>query len=300
MEFLSFLASNRTAFGENFWNWVTKFGEETIIILLLCVIYWCVSKNLAYIVGFTFFLSGFLVQGLKITFRIERPWILDPDFKPVDAAYDTATGYSFPSGHTQAATAVFSSFGFQLKNWVRYVCFLLPFLVAFSRMYLGVHTPKDVITSLAVAFIISFLISYFMKKEDDKVINIFFAIIVSTGILLLIYALALYLNDVIVYTYVSDCCKTAGAGLGFILGVYLERKFLKFNPQTCRVSCQIYKVILGVIGLLAIQLGLKEIFILAFDESLIADFTRYLLITVWATYFWPLIFTNLNKRREDA
>lgn len=298
MEFLTYLSTSRTDFGEGFWNMITKFGEETMIIILLCIIYWCISKNMAYIVGFTFFLSGFLVQGLKITFRIDRPWILDSNFKPVDAAYDTATGYSFPSGHTQAATAVYSAFGFQIKNWIRYLWFVIPFAVAFSRMYLGVHTPKDVITSLVLTFAISFLISYFMKKTDKNYMRIFLLMIILVGAALLIYSMILYSMDIIIYKYVSDCCKTAGAGIGFALGVYLERKYVNFKPKTCRISCQIYKVFLGILGVLLIQIGLKQVFMIAFNESLVADFIRYLLITVWVAYVWPLLFTKLNTAKE--
>lgn len=299
MEFLSYLATNRSDFGEGFWNMITKLGEETILILLICIIYWCISKNAAYIVGTTFFLSGFLVQGLKITFRIDRPWILDPNFKPVDAAYDTATGYSFPSGHTQAATAVYSSFGFLMKNWTRYVYFLIPVAVAFSRLYLGVHQPIDVIVSLILTMLISYLVSLLLKKDDIKNLNVFMWIIVVFGIALMIYSAILYSTDVIVYKYVADCCKAAGAGIGFALGVFLERKFVDFTPKTCRMTCQIYKVILGVIGVLAIQIGLKEVFLLLFGESILANFVRYLLIGLWIAYIWPIIFTKLNKRNVE-
>jgi undecaprenyl-diphosphatase len=248
-----------------FWNIITKFGEQTVIIILLCIIYWCINKKLAHIMGFTFFLSGYLVQGLKITFRIDRPWIKDPNFKPVSSAYETATGYSFPSGHTQAATSIYSSIGFYIKKWWRVLFFLIPLAVCFSRMYLGVHTPKDVLTALLLSIVISYLVSYLYKKADGRSMGWFLIVVILLGFVLIIYSISLYNQQIIEYQYVTDCCKTAGAGIGFAIGVFLEQKLIKFNTKTKHFHGQLIKIVLGIGGLLAIQIGLKEIFSLLFE-----------------------------------
>ena len=96
MDFLHVLAELRTPFGEHFFQFATYFGQEVIIIAVICTLYWCVDKRFAYQLGFTYFLAGLCVQTLKITFRIPRPWILDPSFSPVESAVPAATGYSFP------------------------------------------------------------------------------------------------------------------------------------------------------------------------------------------------------------
>lgn len=82
MDFLHILAEFRTPFGEQFFQFVTYFGQEVIIIAVICTLYWCVDKRFAYQMGFTYFLAGLCVQTLKITFRIPRPWVLDPEFPP--------------------------------------------------------------------------------------------------------------------------------------------------------------------------------------------------------------------------
>ena len=86
MDFLHVLAELRTPFGEHFFQFVTYLGQEVIIIAVICTLYWCVDKRFAYQLGFTYFLAGLCVQALKITFRIPRPWILDPSFSPVESA----------------------------------------------------------------------------------------------------------------------------------------------------------------------------------------------------------------------
>ena len=116
MDFLHVLTELRTPFGEHFFQFVTYFGQEVIIIAVICTLYWCVDKRFAYQLGFTYFLAGLCVQTLKITFRIPRPWILDPSFSPVESAVPAATGYSFPSGHTQGGTCLFAPFMFKKQT----------------------------------------------------------------------------------------------------------------------------------------------------------------------------------------
>lgn len=101
MTFLWLLEGLRTPFLDKWMQFITCFGQELIIIAVICALYWCADKRFAYLLGFTYFTAGLCVQSLKITFRIPRPWILDPDFKAVESAVPGATGYSFPSGHTQ-------------------------------------------------------------------------------------------------------------------------------------------------------------------------------------------------------
>ena len=95
---------------------------------------------------------GFLVNNvIKLTACIYRPWIRDPRILPPERALKTATGYSFPSGHTQFAA---SSYGSLAQRYVKErralctLCSVMIFLAAFSRNYLGVHTPQDVIVAI--------------------------------------------------------------------------------------------------------------------------------------------------------
>ena len=96
-------------------------------------------------------------QFLKITCRVPRPWVRDKNFTIVESARQEASGYSFPSGHTQNIAGTFGAIGATSKRrWFSIVCIVIIVLVAFSRMYLGVHTPLDVLTSVAISLLLVF------------------------------------------------------------------------------------------------------------------------------------------------
>ena len=94
MIFLWQLENIRTPFFNEIMQFVTYFGQELLIIAVICALYWCADKRFAYYLGFTYFTAGFCVQALKITFRIPRPWILDPEFKAVKSAILPKRTYS--------------------------------------------------------------------------------------------------------------------------------------------------------------------------------------------------------------
>ena len=116
MELLHILAQYRTPLGNSIVQGITYLAQETVVIVIICWLYWCSNKKLAYTLGFSYFTSGLLVQGLKITFRVPRPWILDSAFEPVVSAVPDATSYSFPSGHTQSMTALMGTLSLHAKH----------------------------------------------------------------------------------------------------------------------------------------------------------------------------------------
>jgi len=239
------------------------------------------------------------VQGMKITFRIDRPWVADPTLKPLQSALEHATGYSFPSGHTQSATAIFGGLGAQLKQKpLMIICFLLPVLVAFSRMYLGVHTLLDVSVSLLVSFLLIYLTIKLMAGEEPnkKTEFIISLIIVLYAVAVIAVAFILYAGGTIAQSYVADCMKAAGAGVGFAAGMYIERVYIKFSVKSKNILFHAIKFVLGIAGVLAIQEGLK----LVIGSGLAANMFRYALMLMWVTVFYPLIIKRFFAVNETA
>ena len=294
MNFLYFLANHRTDIGDTFFSLITKLGEETIIILILCLLFWCINKNFAYKLSLGYFFAGLTIQGLKIAFRIPRPWIIDPTFKPVKSAIAKATGYSFPSGHTNNATTLFGFLGIHgQKMWQRIVTALIICLVGFSRMYLGVHTPSDVLVSFIISITIVILISLFYHPEKQGFLNdcilstIFF--IFSIG--LLMFSLSLFYQQLITAAYVSDCVKAAGAGIGFAFAYFIERQYIQFSTKAKKLWQQILKYLIGLSVVYAIKFGLK----LFIGTTLFAQGIRYFLLVIWIIAIWPWIFSHFTS-----
>jgi len=298
MELLKAIAEIRTPFLDTLIGLITRLGEETIGIFLMCLFFWCISKKVAYVIGVSFFLSGLTVQGMKILFRIERPWVIDPTFVPVPGAIEYATGYSFPSGHTQSAAAFYGSLGAMAKQMpLKIVLFAVPVLVAFSRMYLGVHTLEDVVVSLIITFLLIFISVKILSSETIcmKRELIISSVIILYAIAVIIIAATLYSNGTIEDRYIADCLKAAGAGIGFAVGMFLERVYIKFSTKTKNLPMQALKFVIGIIGVIAFQEGLKYII----GTGFIVDMFRYFLMISWVTILFPLIIKRFFAEKEE-
>lgn len=292
--FLKSLASLRTPFLDTVIQLITRLGEELIIFAVICIFYWCISKSFAYKLGFTFFASGIAVQGLKVTCRIERPWVIDPDFKPVGSAIEAATGYSFPSGHTQSATALYGTVALIAKKpWVKAIALLAVIGVAFSRMYLGVHTYFDVAVSLLLTFATAYLICRFFEViTADKNVVLLTVILSAISVFVAVYSFILAEVGYCDPSQIDGCFKTGGAGIGFAIGYLVERKYINFDPEKGSILFQIVKFAIGVAG----ALFFKSVVKLFLPDLVIFDFIRYFLTVFWVVALYPFLFELFGKR----
>lgn len=297
MDILYWFESIRNPITDAFFSVVTFFGHELIPIALVCVLYWCIDKKLAYKVGFVFFASNIAVQTLKITFRIDRPWIKDPNFKPVGNAVDEATSYSFPSGHTQAAASVYGSFAIAFKKiWLKVVCIVILLLVGISRMYLGVHTLADVAVSMIMTLVLAGIVFWAIEKVyDNRRADIFVSLILFVAsAAMIIYSVVLMNKGVISQEPVVDCVKSGASGLAFAIGYFVERRYIDFSVKCSKWWMHIVKVAIGLAIALGLKSGLKPIV----GETILGDGIRYFVLVGFVAFGYPLIIKLVSKRKS--
>ncbi len=299
LSFLKALEGIRSPFLDTLIQLITRLGEEVIVLGVICILYWCINKDSAYRLGFGFFISGIGVQALKVSFRVARPWVLDPSLSPVSSAVPAATGYSFPSGHTQSATSLYGYIAGTVDKRrtsgkiIFAVMLLLVGAVGFSRMYLGVHTYFDVVTAVLVTALALFAV---IKLWDciSKPSNVLTVSVIlgSVSVLLCVYSYILHKTGLVPAEQINDCFKSGGAGLGFAVGYYIEKKFLNFSVKTQKAWHQAVKATVGIAGALLI----KSLPKLIAEGNLAIDFTRYLITVLWVIVIFPVIFTKFVKK----
>ena len=169
MKVLYALESIRTPWLDTVMAAITHLGEETVFMVAALFVFWCVSKRHGYYLLAIGFAGTVLNQFLKLLFRIPRPWVLDSNFTIVESARAQATGYSFPSGHSQNAIGTFGGIArFTRRKWVRVAAIVVAVLVPLSRMYLGVHTPLDVGVAAVIAVALVFALYPLMERSDSR------------------------------------------------------------------------------------------------------------------------------------
>mgnify|MGYP002750747706 CR=1 FL=1 len=169
MGLLYALESIRTPLLDKILGAVTYLGDELCFMVFAVGVFWCISKRMGYYLMTVGFFGTILNQFLKILCAIPRPWVKDPNFTIVESARAGASGYSFPSGHTQNAVTLYGGTARYTKTpWLRWVCIAVMVLICFSRMYLGVHTPLDVGVALAMGAVLVLALYPVMEEADRR------------------------------------------------------------------------------------------------------------------------------------
>ena len=300
MDILKALASLRNPVLDKLMQGVTYLGEELVFMAVALILFWCVDKWKGYFILAVGFIGTILNQFLKLAFRVPRPWVKDPSFEIVESARNGAGGYSFPSGHTQNAVGTFGGIARGTKKtWLRVVLIVLSCLIAFSRMYLGVHYPTDVGVALVTAVVLIFVLYPIMQKAKNDPRWMYGVLGCMT---LVAIGYLCYLNlwkfpaDLDADNYnegLSNGWKLFGALGGLIVAYSIDERKLRFREQA-PLPGQICKVVVGLALIVGLKSGLKAVFGMISDGAF-WDAARYFLIVLFAGAVWPLSFPLWQK-----
>lgn len=285
---------------------ITTLGEETAFLVLALIVFWCVDKRRGYYLMSVGFIGTMANQFLKLWFRIPRPWVLDENFTILEQAREAATGYSFPSGHTTSAVGTFGAIGASSKSRsVQVLCITLAVLVGISRMYIGVHTPKDVLVGALISLVLIFLLRPVTLGGSHKGMKQLVAAMIAMALGLLAFVTWYPFPGEVDAHNLESGVKNAYTMLGCLSGVavvYLaERKFVNFTTDGLW-WVQILKTLLGLGAVLLVKEGLRSPL-----EAVLpvypARAVRYFLIVITAGLLWPLTFkwfSRLGKKAEET
>ena len=300
MKLLYILESLRNPLLDKLMLLVTQFGEETAFLVAAMIVFWCVDKKKGYYVMAVGFLGTLMNQFLKLTFRVPRPWVLDPEFTVVEEAVEAAAGFSFPSGHSTSAVGTFGAIGYASWNpVVKWICYGICVLVPFSRMYLGVHTPADVLVGSALSIVMIRILSPMVWRHSENGTKNLLTMMLSFALCLLLftkyYPFSIEESQLHNLTSGSKNAYTMiGAIAGLLVAYPLERKYVNFETKAIWWA-QILKAILGFAFVIAVKEGMKAPLDAIFAGHMIARAIRYFLVVLAAAFVWPMTFRWFSK-----
>lgn len=305
MSFLYLLESIRNPVLDFLFSFITLCGEETVFMAVGMIVFWCFDKRQGYYLLCVGFLGTVLNQFLKMVFRVPRPWIKDPGFTIVESAKEAATGYSFPSGHTQSSAGLFGGIArWNRDRLLRIIMIALCVLVPLSRMYLGVHTPADVGVSIVLALLLVF-VGYPLFQKATKSPKMMYCIFLFLTAVMIAYLCFICFYQFPDSVYLSEnihnlesAQKNGFTLMGCILGIFavytVDIKWTKFETDAVW-----WGQLLKAFGGIALVLAAKELLRFPLDAMMDANtwarLVRYFLIVIVGGVLWPMTFRYFAK-----
>lgn len=276
---------------------ITFLGEQYFIIVIIMVAYFLLDKKAGQRIVFAMVATICLNNSIKGLVKYARPFVYDPTLEPAKNAIKGATGYSFPSGHTQNATTAYASLALNIKNKkITIIAIIIILLVGLSRLYLGVHYPKDVLFGFLFGIICSFS-TYFTHKRIENNSKKQFLTYLVTLLIFLPFLFVFWTNNYDELILLKDFYVSYSVSMGLVLGMYLEHRFVNFEKSP-ELKTNIKRLLGCVVTLLIVYVSLKLLFKLSIfpQESnvlkIIFDSIRYFFVGFMSLGIYPIIFKN--------
>lgn len=270
-----------------FFKAITFMGNAEYYILIIPLLFWLYDKKFALRFGVFFLCNAWLNSFIKHIFQVARP--------PIELHKIQQGGYSFPSGHAQGSTGFWGYLAVQVKRTWAYIVAAIPCsLVAFSRIYLGVHFPHDILAGILIAIIWVVIYEFITRKVKLK-LNLWQWFLAS----LALCALLLLLHPG------GDSPLLAGFLLSSLWGYRLETDLVNFNVKGYWWQ-NVIKALLGTAVLFGLHSGLKPILLTLFNNPAgdtafyyAATFCRYFIMGLWVSLLAPLSFKALGLYKKE-
>jgi len=267
---------------------ITELGDTRVYIFLIVIVWYVYDKKFAKNMAFSLLGSFFVNLIAKDISRDPRPYTNIRDSEPV------AEGFGFPSGHSQQAVATYGYIAYEAhvkkSKIIFWIFTVLIYIIAASRVIIGVHDLQDVWGGLTFGFIwlILFIILEPTVSEKISSLSIIIKLILAVVIPIVLFLIGIYAFP----NPTGDYGMMSGAMMGIGLGYILESEKIKYDPTELSNSQRIINLVIGLVITLVLYLGLS----LAFPESQIMDLLQYLILSFVLVTLVPWIFTKINRK----
>ena len=313
IEYLLFLQRFRESINDSltpFMEGISLFAV-TYLIMIPVFVYWVVSKRKGLYTLVSYYLCCGFNAIVKLTVCAYRPWIRDARVHPAGDAITTATGYSFPSGHTVTAGPIYGGLAVVSWSWKKFVSVILGIfllLTAFSRNYLGVHTPQDVFVGICESvfwlIIVAKIFTYLDEHPEKE--NLLLLICFIVGWLGIAYiTFKPYPMDYVDGKLLVDPQKMMNDGYGdiclliaFPVARYIEKKWIGFQAPGLKGA----GLAAGIAGLIPLFLMIK--FMRPALDGVLGThwghFANTFIIVLYCIALWPLVIKAVSKTEAKA
>jgi len=261
---------------------ITSLGAEEFYLLLVPLVFWCVDFGFGARMAVLFLLSSYLNFYLKDLFQQPRPFDLDPSVQLAPVG-----GYGLPSGHAQSAVVVWGAIAaWAHQRWLWGVAIGLISLVGFSRIYLGLHFPTDVLAGWVIGILLLglYVVTQPRVMKSLAGLNVAWQLALALGVPLVLF----------VIHPVEDTSMTMGALAGVGVGLVLSHRYVSFSARG-PLWQRVLRFVMGAVVVVLLYAGLKMA--LPGEESslyLVFRFLRFGLIGLWASLGAPWLFKILR------
>ena len=164
-------------------------------------------------------------------------------------------------------------------------------------MYIGVHTPLDVVVSIGIALFLIFVLQplFFGNRQKAMLFLLGGMLLLAVGYLCFV-TLFPFPGDVDLKNYASgveNAYTLLGALIGMLIVYIVDERWLHFKTNAVWWA-QVLKVVFGLLLVLAVKSGTKPVLNMLFGDH-IGRSVRYSLVVVTAGVLWPLTFRWFAK-----
>ena len=292
-------------------RFIAALGTEILYVPLILFMLWWIDEKRGLRFGILMILSVWINLFMKDFLQQPRPFNLDPSLGMI-----AVSGYGAPSGHAQLAAIFWILMAVWLKKvwpkrrtaiWAAAISVIL--LVGFSRLYLGVHFPTDLLAGWMLAGIILFIV-FMLGPHIEKLMTtggVRMQNIAAAGI-------ALAMNGLFPQERAIPALF-----LGFCLGFTMMKQRFPFSAQEeingnkPGVQVMLFRCLVGLASTAALFLALRLVF--PGENSLFRDisawgaaspfydigrFVRYGALGFWASAGAPRLFQRMALAQEKV